>query len=54
MNGKVEAKVKNNDPQHWKNVKVWMAEASHGYPPADVQIKNVEHFNPGAFPLNVL
>ena len=54
MNGKVEAKVKNNDPQHWKNVKVWMAEARHGYPPANVQIKNVEHFNPGAFPLNVL
>ena len=51
MNGKVEAKVKNNDPQHWKNVKVWMAEARHGYPPSNVQIKNLEHVNPGAFPL---
>ena len=49
MDGKVEEKVKNTTPQHWRNVKVWMAEARHGYPPANVQIKNLEHINPGAF-----
>ena len=49
MDGKVEEKVKNTTPQHWRNVKVWMAEARHGYPPSNVQIKNLEHINPGAF-----
>ena len=50
VDGKIEAKVKNTTPQHWRNVKVWMAEARHGFPPANVQIKNLEHINPGAFP----
>ena len=50
MDGKIEAKVKNTTPQHWRNVKVWMAEARHGFPPANVQIKNLEHINPGALP----
>ena len=40
-------RIENTNPKTFTNVNVWAAKASHGFPPADAYIENLEHENIG-------
>ena len=40
-------RIENTNPKTFTNVDVWAAKASHGFPPADAYIENLEHENIG-------
>ena len=40
-------KLELSDRHEYESVKVWAAEARHGYPPADAELKSIEFNNAG-------
>ena len=49
LNGARIWKLENSNPKIFSRVKVWAAEARHGFPPADAYIKNLLYENIGIY-----